>query len=555
MCATFACLVLSLAACGGAGKQAVTTPPANTHFPTALEIAPAVSLQSVGATQQFKATATFNDATTRDVTGLSVWASNANSVATITQLSGLESAVGAGDVTISATFGMAGETVTASFLVHVTATPLQSIAVVPSGGILELGTNQQFGAIGTFADGTTHILTPLVAWSTTDPAVLQVNTTPQRIGQGYTRGPGDVRIVVKLNGVSGEATVSVVRRVPKFLYTAGLSGIEGFSIDSTSGRLTPATGSKFTAVGTILSLAVTRDQKFLYAADSVLGVVWGFQIGAAGELTPLPDGPFSTSVTSSPVSVVAHPTADFLFMTDANAREITTFSIGANGSLTALPPANLANTNLLSANTSPDGRFFYQALHVGAAASIPAFSIAADGTLSAVPGDPASTGFIPKALAVDPSGRFLYAVISSSSLGPSTSVFGYSIDPVNGALTQIGVAPFTAGENPTSAAVDASGRFLYVTNGANSAGGNSVTGFSIDEDIGALIELQGSPFPASISPVSVMVEPGAQFAYVGLDGTQGVRVFTIDQLTGALSEVRGSPSPTDVGALAMVATY
>jgi 6-phosphogluconolactonase (cycloisomerase 2 family) len=549
-------LVLSIAACGGGGTQQPPPTPvvSNAPVPRSLAIAPGTTLQAVGATQQFTATATFSDNSVRDVTSQATWASSANSVATITQSGGLENAVGSGDVTISASLSMSGSAVRASTLLHVTATALQSIAVQPANGQLELGANQQFGAIGTFQDGTTHVLTQLVSWSSSDPTVVRVNTTPERIGQANTRGPGDATISASLNGVSGSAAARVVRRVPRFLYSAGLFGIEGYSIDPTSGKLTPAAGSKFTAVGTIISLAVTRDQKFLYAADSVLGVVWGFQIGASGELTPLTDGPFSTPTTSSPVSVVAHPTADFLFMTDADSREITTFRIGSNGSLNALAPTTLTNKQLLFATVSADGRFFYQGLHVGTAASIPGFSIAPDGTLSTIPGDPAGTGFIPKTLTVDPSGRFLYAVISSSSLGTSTSVIGYNIDPVDGTLTQIRVEPFTAGENPTSAAADASGRFLYVTNGASSANGNSVSGFSIDEGTGALIELRGSPFPAPISPISVTVEPGAQFAYVGLDGTQGVRAFTIDELTGALTEVLGSPFPTNVGALAIIAT-
>jgi 6-phosphogluconolactonase (cycloisomerase 2 family) len=424
--------------------------------------------------------------------------------------------------------------------------------VGPQIGNLELGANQRFIAIGTFADGTTHNLSQLVSWSSSDKTVLRVNSTS---GVANTRGPGIATISAAVNGISGSRDVTVARRVPKFLYTGGPFGIEGFAVDPATGKLTSIAGSKFTAVGAIASLAVTRDHRFLYAADPGLGVVWGFQIGTAGELVPLTEGPFLTSTTSAPVSVVAHPTADFLFMTDANAKEITTFSIGANGSLTALPPANLANTQLLLANTSPDGRFFYQALHVGSAASIPAFSIATNGALSALPGDPVGTGFIPRTLAVDPSGRFLYAVISSSSLGVSTSVFGYNIDPLSGVLTPITVAPFTAGENPTSAAADASGRFLYVANSANSASGNSVTGFAIDADTGILAELQGSPFPASASPVSITVEPGAQFVYVGLDLLPGVRGFAIDQTTGALTEIAGSPFPADGNIQAMVATY
>jgi 6-phosphogluconolactonase (cycloisomerase 2 family) len=122
-------------------------------------------------------------------------------------------------------------------------------------------------------------------------------------------------------------------------------------------------------------------------------------------------------------------------------------------------------------------------------------------------------------------------------------------------LTPITGSPFTAGENPSSAAVDASGRFLYVVNAANSADGNSISGFSIDTITGALTSLSGSPFPAAVSPVSVTTEPGAQFAYVGLDGNQGIRAFAIDQHTGTLTEISGSPFPAPGSTVTFASTY
>jgi 6-phosphogluconolactonase (cycloisomerase 2 family) len=158
-------------------------------------------------------------------------------------------------------------------------------------------------------------------------------------------------------------------------------------------------------------------------------------------------------------------------------------------------------------------------------------------------------------LTVDPSGSFLYASIPSSSLGTSSLVFAYTIDPLDGTLTSITDSPFNAGESPVSVAADASGRFLYVVNNADNADGNSVSGFSIDADTGSLTDISGTPFSAATSPLSVAVEPGAQFAYVGLALTPKVRAYAIDQRTGALTEILGSPFPADANIQAMVATY
>ena len=108
-----------------------------------------------------------------------------------------------------------------------------------------------------------------------------------------------------MNGISGSASVTVARRTPRFLYTGGLFGIQGYTISPATGALAPLADSQFTASGVITSLAITRDRGFLYAADSALGVVWAFQIDASGALLPLSDSPFFTPTTSSPISVVA----------------------------------------------------------------------------------------------------------------------------------------------------------------------------------------------------------------------------------------------------------
>src|SRR5205085_12538083 len=114
-----------------------------------------------------------------------------------------------------------------------------------------------------------------------------------------------------------------------------------------------------------------------------------------------------------------------------------------------------------------------------------------------VSGRPFSTGCSPRTIAIDPAGKCLYATISSSFMGASTAVYAYAIDATSGAVTSIAGSPFTAGENPVSAAVDVSGRFLFVANNANTANGNSVSAFTIDPGTGALTAVPGSPFAAS----------------------------------------------------------
>jgi 6-phosphogluconolactonase (cycloisomerase 2 family) len=543
--AVLACL-LSLAACGMYGGSQ------STAALRSLAITPATASQVVGDNRQFTATVTFSDNSRRDVTMQATWASGAEAIATITKSGGQEKAVAPGDTTISASFSYLGRMVSATAALHVTATAatIEAISVTPDIGQLELGANRQFTATARLTDGTTEDVTQSTSWRSSDPNVLRVNTTAGRIGLANTRGPGNASISADIDGVSASAAVNVVRRAPKFLYVAGGFGISGYAIDPATGVLTPVRDAQFTAAGKISSLAVSRDRKFLYAADSLLGVVWSFQIGVSGELVPLTDLPVANS---TPTSLVAHPAADFLFMTDSSSGTVTTFSIAPDGSLAAVTPTTPVGRGPLFAIASPDGKFFYQALRTGSAAMIAEFSIAANGKLAPVPAGPVATEFRPSSLTIDPSGRFLYATIPSSSLGASTEVLGFSIDPTTGALTQIAGAPFNAGESPTSAAADASGRFLYVANNASSADGNSISAFSIDASTGALARVPGTPVPAPLSPFSVAVDPSGQYVYTGLLGPEGIRAFTIDQRTGALTEIAGSPFPAG-GAVNAIAT-
>jgi uncharacterized protein YjdB len=70
---------------------------------TVSSLAVAGTAPAVGATSQFTATATLMDGTTQDVTSLATWSSSNSSEATVSS-SGLVAGVGAGTVTIQATY-------------------------------------------------------------------------------------------------------------------------------------------------------------------------------------------------------------------------------------------------------------------------------------------------------------------------------------------------------------------------------------------------------------------------------------------------------------------
>ena len=187
----------------------------------------------------------------------------------------------------------------------------------------------------------------------------------------------------------------------------------------------------------------------------------------------------------------------------------------------------------------PSGRFVYvlnYACASGCAASgtISAFAIDnTTGALTPVPGSPFPTGDGPYSLAIAPSGRFAYVANYWSQ-----DVWAYVINPATGALgTGVPGSPLVVGGNPTRIATDPSGRFAYVSNAAS----NDVSGYSINPTTGALTSIPGSPFGAGTYPHSVTVDPSGRFAFVANAISNNVSAFTINPATGGLTPIAGSP--------------
>jgi 6-phosphogluconolactonase (cycloisomerase 2 family) len=190
----------------------------------------------------------------------------------------------------------------------------------------------------------------------------------------------------------------------------------------------------------------------------------------------------------------------------------------------------------------PAGKFVYVANSAGS--TISGFSInPSTGSLSTVPGSPFAADFFPRAFAIDPHSKFLYAGIASSFMGDSTKVMAFTIG-VSGALTAVPGSPFTAGRNPVAPTVDSSGKFLYVGNNMDT----TLSGFTIDPATGALTPMSGSPFPLTGSVLFASADVSGKFLYVAGGGISG---FTIDAATGTLTPIPGSPFPAGNNILSM----
>ena len=165
-----------------------------------IAIAPATVQIANGTATQLKATGTFIDGTTEDMTALVDWSSSAPPVATVGYQTGIVSGLSAGSSTLTATLG----SVTSTAQITVTGATLSSIAVSPANQSIALGTTQQLIATGTFSDNSTQSLLG-AAWNSSNPSVAVVNGS----GLASSTGVGTATITAAYNGVTAGTNISV----------------------------------------------------------------------------------------------------------------------------------------------------------------------------------------------------------------------------------------------------------------------------------------------------------------------------------------------------------
>jgi len=181
-------------------------------------------------TQQFMATGTYSDNTTRDITNSVTWSSSSATVATISITAGsrgLALAKSVGATTIAATAG----TLSDSAALNVTSATLVGVAVIPANAIITHGTTRQFTATGTYDNGTVQDITDTVIWSSSSAAVATISNAAGFNGLATSVAEGSTTITATSSLTTGARTdsttltvVSIAGIVTTFTGTAGAPG-------------------------------------------------------------------------------------------------------------------------------------------------------------------------------------------------------------------------------------------------------------------------------------------------------------------------------------------
>lgn len=171
------------------------------------------------------------------------------------------------------------------------------------------------------------------------------------------------------------------------------------------------------------------------------------------------------------------------------------------------------------------------------------------GALVAISGSPVTTGVNPVALVTAPGGLFLYAI----NQGDST-VQEFAVNTGDGTLSAKNT--YKTGSTPTAAAIDAAGKFLYVTftyqtgYSATNAGPGGVNIFPINSDnsLGSAttVNVGYSPVGVVTSGFNNLVYVVDQEPAVGTTSAHGVILgFNQNPSTGALTPASGTSISTD----------
>jgi hypothetical protein len=161
-----------------------------------------------GTTQQFKATGTFADNSTQDLTAVSSWTSSAPAIATISNApgtQGLATAIAGGTTTIKASFGNFFDTT----LMTVTAVHLVKINVTPVNPMAHFDATLQFKATGIYSDNSSADITTVVTWSSSDTSIATISNAPGTKGLATTDHKfGSTIITATLEGISGSSVLT-----------------------------------------------------------------------------------------------------------------------------------------------------------------------------------------------------------------------------------------------------------------------------------------------------------------------------------------------------------
>lgn len=355
------------------------------------------------------------------------------------------------------------------------------------------------------------------------------------------------------NGLFGcSSNCSTSTAPPEFLFATSAGHIASFTVNQTGGTL--STPLVVAGPGQSAGITGSVTEGYLYVSDFLNDAVDGYSMDPnSGALTPIASSPFALGGAApggGGLSMFLQGGDTFLYATDMNSGTVAGFNYDSgNGMLTTIPGSPFP------AGDSPvqavqNGFFLYVSNLNDSSGGISAYALSAqNGAAAALPGSPFPTGAAgsfpgPSALAI--MNGFLYVALAGTATpGNQIAVFAINSD---GSLTAVPGSPFTTGSGPTQIATvpvtSTAQAFLYTANVQD----GTISAFTVNDTNGILTPVSGSPYAVGTSIGSVVASltftnSGDFFLYASDPQAEAINAFTVDGSTGALTPLAGSPFP------------
>jgi 6-phosphogluconolactonase len=265
---------------------------------------------------------------------------------------------------------------------------------------------------------------------------------------------------------------------------------------------------------------------YAYVAHNSTATIDQFQIASDGTLAPLTPPTVSAFAPYGPGWIITDPSSTYLFASGITSPVmISQFVINSDGTLT---PNTVATVNGGDSSYpfifTSDGKFAIKPSLPDN--SVTTYSLSSSGTLTSV--GTFFSGGEPISAAMDPTGKYVY--VGCVGDGLNGAIYEYSI-AADGTLTPLVPANSLTPPEVAYIAVSPKG-FLYSVN----RGVGTVTAFQIDESTGALAN--AGSFASGIGPDSypdwIAFDPTGSYAYISNFTDSSISQFTVNATTGAL---------------------
>jgi uncharacterized protein YjdB len=335
--AKFDVVVSNSAGSTTSGTAMLTVNPAGVTLKSIAVTPPSPSIVA-GNTQQFTATGTYSDNSTKSITTSVAWKSSNTAFAAIGGATGLATGVAAGTTQITAT---QGSIVSPNDPLSVTAAvvTLKSIAVTPASPNVGIGNTLQFTATGTYSDNSTKNITSSVAWSSSNTPFatigissglatgVAVGTTEITATLGSVVSPNDALAVTLASSNASDVVTHhydamrsgtnthELTLTPVNVNSTTFGKVAEFAVDGQiDGQILYLNQVAFPGVGNknVLYFATENDSVYAVDADSISGaaatVLWKTRTLPAGDV-PLSSNDAGCGYIN-PVGIMSTPVID-----------------------------------------------------------------------------------------------------------------------------------------------------------------------------------------------------------------------------------------------------